>query len=146
MPDNPLRVVVDTNVVLDLLLNREPFVQDALQVFALGEAGHLELLLSTDAVTTIFYIVAKNRDAAIAREAVTRLLGLMSLAVLDEPAVLSGLALDFEDVEDAMVAAVAAKSKAWGIVTRNVRDFAGSPVPAMTPQALLAAWGARAGR
>lgn len=143
MPEAPLRVLVDTNVVLDLILNREPFVEDAIQLFALGEAGHLELLLSTDAVTTIFYIVSKNRDASAAQEAIARLLRIMSLAVLDEAAILAGMALRFKDIEDAMVAAVAAKARAWGIVTRNVRDFKGSPVPALEPKELLAAWAAQ---
>ena len=50
MDNRPVRILVDTNVALDLLLNREPFAIDALQLFALAEAEKVELLLSTDAI------------------------------------------------------------------------------------------------
>ena len=146
-PKNPrFKALIDTNVALDLLQQREPFVYDALQIFALSEAGQLKLYLSTDAISTIYYVVAKNADAATGREAVSKLLDFVSLAALDERAVLNGLALDFADVEDALVAAVAEKESAQAIITRNARDFTGSPVPVMTPREFLAFWQARDSR
>ena len=72
MDNRPVRILVDTNVALDLLLNREPFAIDALQLFALAEAEKVELLLSTDAISTIFYVVRKNCDSSVAREALSR--------------------------------------------------------------------------
>lgn len=138
MPSAAMKVMLDTNVALDLLQERQPFVADALHVFALGEAGKVELLLSTDAISTIFSIVGKNKNAAIAREAVAKLLDFVSLVSLDEHAVLRGMSLDFEDVEDALVAAVAGKEQASVIVTRNEKDFKNSPVPVQSPAAFLA--------
>lgn len=139
----PARVMVDTNVALDLVQNREPFVADAVHLFALAEAGDVQLLLSTDAISTIFYVVCKNADARTGREAIAKLLDFVTLAPLDESAVVKGLALDFVDVEDALVAAVAQKHRAAAIVTRNARDFKNSPVPAMEPKEFLAALEAR---
>ena len=138
MPSRVYRVLVDTNVALDLLLARQPFVNDALQLFALGEAGRAQLLLSTDAISTIFFVVSKNQNAATAREAICKLLDLVGLAALDERAVLRGMSLDFEDIEDALVAAVAEKEGVDLIVTRNQKDFKNSPVPVMAPAAFLA--------
>lgn len=134
------KVLIDTNVALDLLQQREPFVYDALQIFALGEAGRMNLYLSTDAISTIYYVVAKNADAATGREAISKLLDFVSLAALDDRAVLRGLVLDFVDVEDALVAAVAERESVQAIITRNVQDFKGSPVPVMTPKEFLAFW------
>lgn len=143
MVDGSARILLDTNIALDLLLNRKPFVSDAIQILALAEAGRLEALLSTDAISTIFYVVSKNKDAAAGREAIAKLLDYVSLASLDERAVIRGLALDFSDVEDALVAAVAEKEGVAAIVTRNGSDFKNSPVPVMGPREFLAAWTAR---
>lgn len=139
----PVRVLLDTNVALDLLQERQPFVIDALQLFALGEAGRVQLLLSTDAISTIFYVVSKNTNAKKARKAVSTLLDFVTLTALDDQTVLHGMALGFADIEDALVAAVAEKAGATCIVTRNVKDFAGSPVPVMTPKEFLSAWAAK---
>ena len=135
-----MRVLLDTNVVLDLLLAREPFVQDALLLFAMGEAGELDLLLSSDAVSTVFYVVERNKDAMTARRAITSLLGRMRLLPLRESDVLRGLGYDFIDIEDALVASVAEEAKAEVIISRNVKDFANSPVATVTPSEFLAFW------
>lgn len=135
-----LRVLVDTNVALDLLQERQPFVLDALQIFALGEAGRVELLLSTDAISTIFYVVSKNADAKSARKAISTLLDFVTLASLDDNAVLHAMTLDFIDIEDALVAAVAEKEQAKVVIIRNVKDFKHSPIRATTPREFLSAW------
>lgn len=139
MAKAPQRIMVDTNVALDLLLNREEFVLEALHIFALAEEGSIELLLSTDAISTIFYVVRKNQGITVAREAISKLLDYVTLAGLDDRSVIRGLALDFDDVEDALVAVVAEKESAEFIVTRNIADFKNSPVPALLPKVYLAA-------
>ena len=139
MAKAPQRIMVDTNVALDLLLNREEFVLEALHIFALAEEGSIELLLSTDAISTIFYVVRKNQGITVAREAISKLLDYVTLAGLDDRSVIRGLALDFDDVEDALVAVVAEKESAEFIVTRNIADFKNSPVPALLPKVYLVA-------
>ena len=67
------RIFLDTNIALDLIQNRQPYSLDALQLFALAEAGRLKLLLSTDSISTIFYVVEKNNNALKAREAIAGL-------------------------------------------------------------------------
>ena len=141
--DRPLNVLLDTNVVLDIILAREPFVQKALLLFAMGEAGEIQLFLSTDAISTIYYIVERNKDAKTARQAIVNLIGRVRLATLDERSVLRGIDLDFVDIEDALVAAVAEAAHVDLIATRNGRDFANSPIPAVSPDEFLAFWQAR---
>ncbi len=135
-----MNILIDTNVALDLLQKREPYVGDAVRIFALAEAEQINLLLSSDAISTIFYIVEKNKDSATAREAIAKLLDFVHLAQLDEKTVLKAMGYEFTDIEDALVAAVAQDCGAQIIVTRNVRDFKSSPVDVMTPHEFLAYW------
>lgn len=134
------RIFLDTNIALDLLQAREEFVGDALYIFALGEQKKLELCLSTDSLSTIFYVIEKNKDARTAREAISKLLDFVTLCSLDEGSVLKGMALDFVDIEDAFICAVAQKAQCSVIITRNVKDFAKSPVPVRTSREFVAAW------
>ncbi len=140
--DAPL-LVIDTNVVLDLILAREPFVHDAIALFALAEAGQLKLILSADAISAIGYIIERNKDAQTARAAITNLLGRVQLAPLDECTVRQGLGYDFVDIEDSLVAAVVARAQAIAIITRNGKDLRGSPVPTVSPNEFLAFWASR---
>ena len=134
----PVRCLIDTNVVLDLVLAREPFVIDAVSIFSLSEAGRIELYLSSDAISTISYLVSKNKNKQAARQTLALLLDYVSLAPLDERLVMKALALDFPDIEDALVASVADSIGAEFIITRNGKDFSGSPVPAISPKEFLA--------
>ncbi|MCL2150967.1 MAG: PIN domain-containing protein [Coriobacteriia bacterium] len=136
------RFLIDTNVVLDLLLAREPFVADAVHIFTLAESKQIELYLSTDAISTVFYIVSRNKGRAAARQAVLNTLDFVSLAALDEACVLDGLALYMPDMEDALVAAVAHRVDADAIITRNAKDFKASLVPAVSPREAIALVGA----
>lgn len=137
------RFLLDTNIVLDLLLERKPFVEDALQVFALAEANIVELSLSTDAISTIFYVVAKNKNRKVARQAIATLLDFVSLEALDESSVMRGMSLDFDDIEDALVASVAEKCEAKAIISRNGKDFRKSPIQVLSPVEFLAYWATR---
>ena len=130
-------VLVDTNVALDLLLAREPSAGEAMHIFALAEAKEIKLLLSTDAISTIFYVVSKNKNARTAREAISKLLDYVTLAGMDEACVLQALTYDFTDIEEALVASVAVDARAEAVVTRNVRDFKNCPLPVLTPAELL---------
>jgi len=132
--------LIDTNVVLDLLLAREPFKVEATHIFALAEAQVIRLFLSSDAISTIAYLVGKNASRSKARQALAILLDYITLVPLDEALVMKALALDFSDIEDALVAASADESGARAIITRNAKDFANSPVPAVSPPEFLAYW------
>lgn len=133
-----MRFFLDTNVALDLILEREPFAIDAVQLFALSESDRIELLLSTDAISTIFYVVSKNKNKVVARQAISTLLDYVELAALNERDVINGLLLEFEDIEDALVTAVADRCDVRAIITRNIKDFKQSPVPVLTPPEALA--------
>ena len=131
------RYLIDTNVALDLLLAREPFEYDAMHIFSLAELGEIDLVLSSDAISTIGYHISKNKDKQAARQAIALLLDFVSLAPLDESTVLKALSLDFSDIEDALVASAADAAGARAIITRNGADFAKSSIPAISPKEFL---------
>lgn len=139
------KILIDTNIALDLLQARKDYVEDALYIFALGEQKKLELCLSADSLSTIFFVIEKNKDARTAREAISKLLDFVTLCSLDESAVLRGIALDFVDVENAFICAVAMKAGCSAIITRNVKDFAHSPLPVLTSREFVATWRAQHG-
>lgn len=130
--------MVDINVWLDVILDRQPQASVSAQVLALHHRAGMELFMPAHGAATILYLVGKARDRDEAIRALSLCLGMAGIGALDETAVLKGLAYGFKDVEDAFVAAIAAGLGCDCIVTGIVRDFARSPVPAITPAELLA--------
>lgn len=132
------RVLVDTNVVLDVLLDRAPHAGAASRLWAAGERGACDLLLAAHAVTTIFYLASRHRGAAFARAVLIDLLTVFAVAPVDEAVVRRALALDWSDFEDAVAAASAESAACDALVTRNLDDFERSPVAAIDPATALA--------
>lgn len=128
-----MRVVVDTNVVLDLLLDRRPWSDAAAELFSLIERGILEGYLSATTVTTIHYLTRKAAGTERARREIGRLLALCPVAPVDHAVLESALRLEFNDYEDAVIHEAARQSGATAIVTRNTRDFRGAELAVLTP-------------
>lgn len=135
----PRRVVIDTNVVLDVLLDREPFVADAAQLFAAVAGRRVVGVLAGHAVTTVYYVCRRGRSREVAHEKVATLLSVFEVAPVGRRELEGALAPGFTDYEDGVVHAVAVATGADAIVTRNGDDFAGSTVPVHAPGELLAA-------
>jgi predicted nucleic acid-binding protein len=129
---------LDVNVVLDVLGEREPYVDEAQSVLAKIEAGQLEGLLAAHTVTTLHYLLAKHTGKARARRTLAALMQIVSIVPVDEDRIRYALALDWPDFEDAVQASCAEKAKADFIVTRDKRGFRGALVSVVTPGELLA--------
>jgi predicted nucleic acid-binding protein len=130
-----MKVLFDTNVLLDAMLAREPFVADAAFLLNAVESGRVEGFMSATTVTDVHYLVGrqtKSSEAAIA--AVTRLLALMEICAVDREVLEQAIALRLPDFEDAVQIACAIELELEAIVTRDVNGFAGSPIPVLSPQ------------
>lgn len=131
-----LKVIIDTNVILDVLAKREPFFSDSMKVLKLSELGTIQANITASCVTDIVYILKRHKTTQ-PIEAVKNLLSIVPVRSVTAANVSKAFDLDFNDFEDALVAAVASSAKANYIITRNVKDFEHSPISAITPTDFL---------
>lgn len=134
-----MRILFDTNLVLDVLLAREPHVDAAARLMSLVDRGIVEGVLCATTITTIHYIGSK----AVKRDQVSRqladLIDVFAVAPVDRPILRAALGADFADFEDAVLHEAAKAAGAHAIVTRNVRDFRAADLPVFEPRELIAA-------
>lgn len=140
-----MRVLFDTNVLLDVLLEREPHVQVASKLIALVDNRRIEGSICATAATTLYYVGAKDLGRKRAHDHVRTLLSLFEVAPVDRNVLQRALDDDgFNDYEDAVAHAAAHAAGVGAIVTRNGGDFAKATIPVFDPHELLAAVAARA--
>ncbi|MDH3207718.1 MAG: PIN domain-containing protein [Gemmatimonadota bacterium] len=132
------RVLIDVNVILDVLAEREPFVEDSQAVLQLVEAGIVEGVLAAHSVTTLHYLLSKHLSRGRARKTLEDLLHILRVEAVDEDRVRHALAMNWTDFEDAVQAACAEKAEADYLVTRDKKGFKRSVVRSITPAELVA--------
>lgn len=132
-----MKLLFDTNVILDVLLNREPFVNEATQLFCAVEEGMLQGVLAATTVTTIFYLSTKALGQVAAKKAINSLLSLFEIAAINRIVLEDALTLEFTDFEDAVIYQAAYHANAHGIVTRNTKDYKKSKLPVYNPAELI---------
>ncbi len=129
------RILLDTNVVLDVLLDRQPQAEGSAAVWAAVETGISEGMLAAHAVTTIHYLIRKEMGNAKAKRTISAILRVFGVAAVDGAVVQEALQLSFVDFEDAVTAVAAREASCECIVTRDPKGFRGSPVLSLTPEA-----------
>lgn len=134
-----MRLLIDLNVVLDVLLEREPHVDAASALWAAIESQRAEGLLASHAVTTLFYLVQKAKTRQAARHMVERILTVFGVAPVDQAVLRQAIALACPDFEDAVCAAAAHAAECDAVVTRDVKGFRGAPIRVLDPKTALAA-------
>ena len=132
-----LRVLFDTNVVLDDLLDRRPFASDASELMSHVVRGRLDGVLCATTLTTIYYIASRIRNEAYARNRAYDLVRLFDIAPVDSGVLSNAFDLDFVDYEDAVLQEAATRAEAEVIVTRNQRDFRNASLQIYSPDELL---------
>ena len=136
------KILIDTDVVLNVLLREEPFFDISSNVFARLERGDMCGFLTATTMTNIYYIAQKRVSHEVARMCIRKLLetpGLKFLSV-DEQVMRDADASEMTDFEDAVQAAAGKVAGIDLIVTRNIRDFRFSPILAVLPEELLEKW------
>jgi predicted nucleic acid-binding protein len=131
-----LRLLFDTNVVLDVMLNREPHAESSAEVLSRVEAGDLTGCICATTVTTIHYLAARALGAERSLSEVRKLFSLFEIAPVNRAVLETALDLGFTDYEDAVLHEAARQVSAQGIVTRNSRHFKKAALPIYTPEQL----------
>ena len=133
-----MRVLIDTNIVLDFLLQREPFFQDAELLFQAIDAGQLIGYVTATTLTDIFYISRKHtRSVEQARQAVLETLTAMVICPIDRAVLESAFNSGLVDFEDAVQIFGAVAQRLDAILTRDNKGFLSSPIPVLSIQELL---------
>ncbi len=126
-----MRLLLDSNIVIDYLARRAPFCESATRLMLLGKTGDHELWVSTTQANDIFYVLGegKKSNASRVKEAMDKLKTFLRFCGLDEDGFLRALDSTWGDLEDACVHEVAMRLSADAIITRNKKDFRQSMVP-----------------
>ena len=129
-----MRVLIDTNILLDVLLNRALFVQDAVDVLNISDKD-VKKYVSATTITDIYYIAYKElRDKEIVRDLIKRLLKIVHIADVSEQEIILAIDSGWDDFEDSVQNAVAESHKFDAIITRNISDFKESSILIISPK------------
>jgi predicted nucleic acid-binding protein len=131
-----LKILFDTNIVLDLLMDRMPHSDTVVELFTKVEDGTIIGYLCGTTITTVYYLASKTLGAARAQEEIRKLLSLFEVAPVNRLVLESALVVDFNDFEDAVIHEAACHVGADAIVTRNLKDFKKSRIPVYSSEEL----------
>lgn len=134
-----MKILFDTDVVLDVLLAREPHAGVAALLLALVDRELIDGAVCATTVTNVDYLATKALGRGRADKLVRELVSLFVVAPVDRDTLTRALTLGFDDFEDGVVHEAAAGWGAAGIVTRNLRDFTRATLPVFGPDELLSA-------
>ena len=127
------RLLIDTNVILDYLLTRDPYYGDAEKVMNLCKEGSVQACLAAHSIPNIFYILRKDYTVEERRKILKSLCILFDIERIDHEKLIRALdSEDFTEFEDCLQVQCALAYEADYIITRNLEDFKDSPVTAIT--------------
>lgn len=133
-----MKIMCDTNVIIDVLLEREPFAEASCGALSLCEERRIEGFVSASSVTDIYYLVRKyTHSTELAYNAIGKLLEIVKVCSVTNNDVLTAFQRKAKDFEDCLVATCAKSNRCDCIVTRNKKDFKEFDIPLLTPEELL---------
>jgi predicted nucleic acid-binding protein len=128
------KVLIDSDVILDLALARKPFLESSRLVLALAENTRVLGFVSSNSIANVHYFLRKAADDAKARFFLSRILTYLTVIPVDHQIVVESLKSDFSDFEDALQHDAAARNGCDVIITRNTGDYKKSRLPVYTPE------------
>ena len=131
------RVFVDTNIVLDLLQERDEFYSDAQDLFTLADKKKLKLYVSALTIANTHYLLSKFYNSNEARKILLKFKVLVEVLAVDDKIIDLSLASDFKDFEDGIQYYTAIENNIELILTRNKKDFKNSTLPVLTAREFL---------
>lgn len=132
-----MRVLIDTNIILDVLCKREAFYEDSAKVWKLCEIKKITGVVSALSIPNIMYIMRKELDTERTKEILNSISLIFTIADLKTADLKKAAGMNFKDYEDAVQSACASRIKADYIITRNFKDFTESQISAIKPEELL---------
>ena len=135
-----MKVLLDTNVILDILLKRKPYYITSSKIFLLSGKKNIHLFITSSIFTDLYYIISRILSRKKAKSFLVNLLEIVDVCGVDKEAIIEAINSDFKDLEDA-VQHFAAKAKNIDlIITRNKNDFKPSKIKVLTPSEFLSTY------
>ena len=131
------RLFLDTNVLLDHLLDREPFADDAAELWSMAERREIVGCISAISFNVVYYVVRHQANERAARRAIEGLRDVFDITEVDAQIICQAIDSPFADFEDAIQHACALRAGATHLVTRDLPGFRRSELPAVSPDAYL---------
>lgn len=128
------KLFLDTNVVVDLLGEREPFYDVAARIASMADKGRIQLIVSALTYSTVFYLLSRFEDKEQVKEKIRKFKVIAQTVELTDQIIEKGLASKFVDFEDALQYYCALQKDSNMLITRNVKDFKESDIPVLTPE------------
>lgn len=135
-----MRVLIDTNVILDHLLDRKPFNKAAEWIFMQAERSQLEAFIGGTTVTTVHYLISKALGVKAGYTHIEKLLCIFEVAPVNRTVLTSALQLKFTDFDDAVLYEAAVAIGVGAIVTRDVKGFLKSAIPVYSSDEFVASF------
>lgn len=133
-----MKILVDTNIIIDALTGREPFRESAEQIFMLAANQIEDMYITAGSATDIYYLVRKHlHNTEQSKNTMSKLYQLFGILDVTANDCQDALLLDMKDYEDAVISCCAKRNQMDYIVTRNVKDYEHSKVKVLLPEDLL---------
>ena len=133
-----MKILIDTNIVLDVMLKREPFYKLSFEILSLAKKDDVEEYVSASAITDIYYLAYRQiRDKGVVKKLIKELLTIVTVASVSEQEIENALSLEWNDFEDSVQYSVAYLQEMDGIVTRNTNDYKEAKMKVWKPEELL---------
>lgn len=132
-----MNILYDTNIILDIFLERDPFFENSANLVDLSEKRVISGWLGATTLTTIFYLLNKELSAKRAEQVIRSLFKIFNISPVNRTVLETALEVSFKDYEDAVLHQSAFHSNLDGILTRNKKDFSKAELSIYTPEELI---------
>jgi predicted nucleic acid-binding protein len=132
-----ITILFDTNIILDFILNREPFFEDSSKLLNLAFDKKIIGFVSASTITDLYYIIRKSKNAETAKNFIADLIDFIEVADINREIILQALKSELNDFEDSVQEQTANIYEIQYIVTRNINDYKQSIVKALIPKNFL---------
>ncbi len=132
-----MKALIDTNLIIDIACNRQPFIEEAKAIFCRMDGQKLQGYVSASAITDIFYLLRKSKGEEPAFEFLKALLKVVHVLEVNEKTIQAALTSRRKDFEDAVQIEAAAQNGIDIIITRDGKGFKDAPIPVFTPREYL---------
>ena len=132
-----MKILIDTNVILDITLERQPFFEQSARLFKTVLQSDVGIFITATTITDLYYIIRKAKNREVALNFIKDLLKFTEIAAVDRNVIMEALKLDLADFEDAIQVSAANDKNVNIIVTRNEADFSNSNMEVYSPKSFL---------